>query len=112
VGPLRIDQSSPSDVRSFAGSPDSIFHNHIPSDFAVMTYVYKFPANGVVAYSFAKPDGSDTWTFEALEATLQRFHTARGTHAGMTQAEAERREHLHYRPGCWAGLFRGTSPVG
>jgi hypothetical protein len=105
VGPLDIDTSSPPDVRGFAGPPDStsFFNNGAGTEF--MIFEYRFPFNGFTAYTFAG-DGSGGWTLEQFQTTLQRFRTAHGTRVGMSVREAERREHLPFRSGCYSGLIR------
>jgi hypothetical protein len=109
VGPVRIGASTPADLRRFAGPPTSVSRIQ-PGTVRFELFYYRFPNHGYVYYWFANP--GDGWQFSAFQSSLERFHTAEGTRAGMTLAESERRErgkHFRYHPaGCVRGLWRVT----
>jgi hypothetical protein len=94
VGPLQFGTSEPSDLGSFAGRPDRVDslpgYSSPTTSYSAEDLSYAFPNHGAVEYYFVNPNGY--WVLAGFETTLQRFHTARGTHTGMALGTAERRE--------------------
>lgn len=97
VGPLQFGSSSPSDLMSFAGKPDRVIplpgYTSPATSYSAEDRFYAFPDHGVVEYYFVNPNGY--WVLAGFDTTLQRFHTAHGTHTGMSRGSAERREGIH-----------------
>lgn len=94
-GSLRV-VSTPAFVRRFAGAPDRIIpiigYESPRGGYGARDYYYRFPRGGTIQYYLVDPKGH--WIFEGFETSLRRFHTARGTRAGMSVREARRREKI------------------
>src|SRR5207248_1895725 len=92
----RFGSSTPSDLRRFAGRPDG--SNSVDggdsngTSYSAKILFYNSPDHGFTSYYFVNPDGA--WVFDGFESTLQRFHTAHGTKAGMSVGAAEKREKI------------------
>jgi len=124
VGPLRLDRSTVADVERFAGAPDvrttGTFEAPIPSPhyFALGYGCSKSRRTGIdpgayepkhiycqTAYFFPKA----RTTLSAFWTDSPHFRTRAGTRPGMTEAEADRREHRFARVGCWSAMILSTA---
>ena len=124
VGPLQLGVSTEADVRAKAGRPDATAQ----SSFAGTL----FPAYHALGYECSKVDNNSriplevqpavsgpycrtvyyinvkTRTLQGFHTTSPKFETARGTRAGMSAAEAERREGHAVTGGCNTGISLGA----
>jgi hypothetical protein len=107
IQPVQFDGSIPSDLRAFAGKPDSVSvlsGISVNNQAAEELWTYTFPSGGRTYYTFVWSDSVGDWLLEGFQTTLQRFRTIHGTKVGISFAQAERREHVPWFNGCHTGF--------
>ena len=104
IGVFRLDRTTEAQIRAVAGQPLEVETDFSPGKRGPIGRSLTYRCGGAgcrTIYSISNATGalSDFWT------SSPRFRTPRGTHVGMTRAEAVRREGTRVRPGCGTGGY-------
>lgn len=111
IGPLAIDRSTDSDIRSAVGSPDYENTGNIDTgplpNYSELGYTCH-PSHGSMTCAMSFFVSQSTQRLESFTTTSPRFTLFGGVHVGMPANVASQREHEPNFDGCGQGITLDT----